>query len=441
MRVVVARSTELPLAGAYVVFGGGSAADPTDRPGVASMMTTLVDNGTARLSATELAAEIERLGGQIGASAGSDSTSAFVTAPEPNIEAAGALLREVVRSPAFAQQELERERRRAADRLRVSLRQPGVVNSLALRRAMFGDAPYGSTGTATPASLAALNREDVARYHASWWRPDNATMIIIGSLTPDEGFALAERLFGDWAASPSASMPALPQNRAGTAGQPRVVVIDMPVDQAAVSVALRGVTRADSDYYPLLLANNVLGGSSTSRLFQEVRVNRALSYGAYSGLETLRDEGLLVAQAQTRNDAAPEVARVMLAEIRRLASEPIAPEQLERRKTLLTGSFGRQVETTFGLGGFLTNLAVQGLPMQEFGRHLANIAAVTPAQISASVASELDPSQATIVIAGRASDFLPALRQQYPDVEVIPVAEFDFGTATLRAASRPAGTD
>jgi zinc protease len=439
MRVVVARSTELPLAGAYLVFGGGSAADPGGRPGVATMMTTLVDNGTTRLSATELATEIERLGAQLGASAASDSTTAFVAAPEANIEAAAGLLSEMVRSPAFAQQELERERRRAADRLRVSLRQPAVVNSLALRRALFGNAPYGSSGTATPASLAALTREDVASYHANWWRPDNATMIIIGSLEPEEGFALAQRLFGNWAA-PATPMPTLPGNRAGTPSQPRVIVVDMPVDQAAVSVAMRGVTRSDSDYYPLLLANNVLGGSSTARLFQEVRVNRALSYGAYSSLETLRDEGLLVAQAQTRNDAAPEVAQVMLAEIRRLASEPIAAQQLDRRRTLVTGSFARQVETTFGLGGFLTNLAVQGLPMEEFGRYLTNVAAVTPAQISASVAAELDPAQASIVIVGRASEFIEPLRARYPNVEVIPFSEFDFGSAALRAGGGTAGS-
>ena len=434
MRVVVAKSTELPLSGAYLIFGGGSAADPAERPGVASMMAGLADAGTSRLNATQLAAEIERLGAQIGANAGADSSTAFVAAPAANIEAAGRLLSDVVRNPVFAQEELDRERRRSLDRLRVALRQPGTVNALALRRVMFGEAPYGAA-SATPASLGAMTRDDLVRYHANWWRPDNATMIVIGSLEPEQGFALAERLFGDWAA-PAQPMPQLPTNRAGTASAPRVVVVDMPAaDQAAVSVALRGVTRADSDYYPLLLANSALGGSSTARLFQEIRVNRALSYGAYSGLETMRDEGLLVAQAQTRNDAAPEVARVMLAEIRRLAAEPLAPAQLERRRTLLTGSFGRQVETTFGLGGFLSNLAVQGLPMSEYGRYLSSVAAVTPDQIARSVAAELDPTQASIVIAGRASQFIDQLREAYPNVEVIPLDRFDFGTATLQAAA------
>ena len=435
MRVVVARSTDLPLAGAYVVFGGGSAADPVARPGVANMMASLVDQGTANLSATELATQVERLGAQIGASAGSDSSSAFVAAPAANIEAAGRLLSDAIRNPAFAEAELERERRRSLDRLRVSMRRPGFVSSLALRRALFGDAPYGSIGQATPASLEALTRDDLARYHRNWWRPDNATLIIIGSLDAQQGFALANRLFGDWQA-PAQPLPQMPPSRAGTPGKPRVIVVDMPqADQAAVAVAMRGVTRRDDDYYPLLLANSALGGSSTARLFQEVRVKRALSYGAYSSLETLRDEGMLITQAQTRNDAAPEVAKVMLAEVRRLASEPIPADQLDKRKTLITGGFARQVETTFGLGGFLSNLAVQGVPFEEYGRYLASIGAVTPDRISRSVAAELDPAQASIIIAGRASEFIDKLKADYPQAEIIPISQFDFGTAALRKAA------
>ena len=188
-----------------------------------------------------------------------------------------------------------------------------------------------------------------------------------------------------------------------------------------------------------MLANSALGGSSTARLFQEVRVRRALSYGANSGLPAYRDEGLLVALAQTRNNAAPEVAQVMLAEIRRMREEPIAADLLGKRRTLLVGGFGRQVETTNGLGNFLANLAVQGLPMSDYARYIPSLQAVTPEQVTASVAAEIDPAQASIVIVGRASEFLEALRAQHPNVEVIPIGELDFGSATLRRAGASGG--
>lgn len=433
LRVVAARSTELPIAGAYLVFGGGTSADPAGRPGVASMTTTLAEAGAAGMTAPQIAARIESLGGNLGLQAGPDSTVAYTSAPEPNIEEAGRLLSAIVRSPDFPAAELERARKRALDQLRVSMRNPSFVNSLVARRALYGDAPYGAPESGTPASLAALTREDVAAYAGRWWRPDNATLIVTGGMAPEAAFAMAERLFGDWA-KPAAPMPARAASPAGDAGAPRVIAIDNPAaDQAAVSVALRGIPRKDEDYYPLLLANSVLGGSSTARLFQEVRVKRALSYGAYSGLQALADEGSLIAQARTRNDAAPEVAKVMLDEIRRLAAEPVTPDVLERRKTLQIGAFGRQVENSSGLASFLANLAIQGLPMSEYGRYIPALEAVTPEAIAASVARELDPAQASIVVVGRASEFLEPLKAQYPNVELVPFDQLDLGTAGLGA--------
>jgi zinc protease len=263
-------------------------------------------------------------------------------------------------------------------------------------------------------------------------------MVITGGLDAEAGFALAERLFGDWTA-PAEPMPALPSNRAGTASAPRVIVVDNPdSDQAAVAIAVRGIARSDPDYYPLLLANSALGGSSTGRLFQEVRVRRALSYGANSVMPSYRDEGVLAAVAQTRNNAAPEVADVMLAEIRRMTEERLAANVLQKRRTLLLGAFGRQVETTPGLGGFLSNLALLGLPMSEYGRYVASLQAVTPDQIAASVAAEIDPASASIIIVGRASEFLEALRTRHPNVEVIPLAELDLASPTLRGAAAAA---
>jgi zinc protease len=432
MRVVIARSTDVPIASALLVFGGGTAADPSARPGVASMVSNLVDNGAGGMTAQQIAARVESLGAQIGSSVNQDSTVAFVTAPTATIQAAGAVLAQVVREPAFAQEELERERRRALDQLRVSMRNPPFVGQRVSLRAMYGDAPYGTPPEGTPASLAALSRDDLVAYHRDWWRPDNATLVITGALDSAAGFALAERLFGNWAA-PARPMRQMPASRAGQAPAPRVIVVDNPdADQAGVFIVTRGIARNDSDYYPLALANSALGGSPTARLFQEVRVRRALSYGANSNLFAWRDEGVLVAGAQTRNNAAPEVVGVMMGEIRRMRDEAIGADVLARRRTLLIGEFGRQVETTNGLGNFLANLAVHGLPMSEYARHIPNLQAVTPEQVTASLAAEIHPAQASVVVIGRASEFQEALRAQYPTVEVIPISELDFGSASLR---------
>jgi zinc protease len=122
----------------------------------------------------------------------------------------------------------------------------------------------------------------------------------------------------------------------------------------------------------------------------------------------------------------------MMGEIRRMREEPIAADVLGKRRTQLVGDFVRQVATTKMLGNFLANLAVQGLPMSEYASYISKLQAVTPEQVTASVAAEIDPAQASLIIVGRASEFLEALRSQHPNVEVIPIGELDLGSASLR---------
>jgi len=182
----------------------------------------------------------------------------------------------------------------------------------------------------------------------------------------------------------------------------------------------------------------VLGGSSTARLSQEVRVSRALSSGAYSGITPRRGEGVLTATSQTKNESAVEVAEVMLNEFARLAREPGDDALLGKRKTFVTGAFARQVETTSGLGGFLSGLASQGLPMSEFERYMPSVQAVTPAQVGAAVSGKLPAEQASVVIVGDAKAFLEPLRRKWPQAEVIPFDQLDLGSPTLRKVSAPA---
>ena len=435
LRVVVAKSTDVPVTNLNLVFSGGASTDPAARPGLTSLAANLVDEGTRTLSATELAARLESLGGEVGTAAGSDSSSLSLDAPTANIEAAGRLMAEMAMAPAFAAEELERQRSRTLGSLAVNMRNPGFVGNQTAARVLYGGAAYGAPVVGTEASLRAVTRQEVVDHHRRWWRPDNATLIVTGSLTPEQGFALAERLFGGWRA-PAEPLPAAPTNRAGPAAAPRVVVVDMPAaGQASVTVAMRAIERKDPDYYPLLVANSVLGGSSTARLFQEVRVKRALSYGANSGLVTRREEGFLTASAQTKHETADEVADVILAEIQRLAREPVDAETIGKRQTFITGNTARQVETTGGLGGFLAGLVSQDVPLEEFSRFPEKVRGVTAQQISASVASELDPRQASIVIVGDAKAFLPALREKHPSVEVIPFEQLDLGSPTLRKGS------
>jgi zinc protease len=263
-----------------------------------------------------------------------------------------------------------------------------------------------------------------------YWRPDNAVLVITGDVSAEEGFALAERYFGDWA-RPATALPARPDASAHAAGV-RTIVVDLPdTGQAAVSMGLRGVARTDADYFPLLVANNVLGGGYSARLNTEIRIRRGLSYGAGSSLQARMAAGPIVASAQTRNDAAVQVYELMRAEIERIG-ETVAPEaELTARKAVLIGSFGRSVETTSGLAGQISTLALYGLPPERLGTYVGHHQRNAGAS-ARGAARYFDADRADVVVVGDAQHFYDGLRRVRRNAERIPADELNLDSESLR---------
>ncbi|RZJ96478.1 MAG: insulinase family protein [Brevundimonas sp.] len=380
--------------------------------------------------ADQIATEIEQLGASVGAGAGADFTNVYANAPANVFPQTVALMADLVRNPTFAQEELERQRDQTLDGLRVALSSPGSVAGLAAARVVYGDAAYGAPASGTVTSLPTITRDDIAAFHAARYSPSGASLVFSGDITEAQARALAQQYFGDWrAAAPTArTAPA-----AGAVLPTRVVVIDQPgAGQAAVYAAGRSVARADDAYFPLSVANAVLGGGYGSRLNQEIRVKRGLSYGAGSGLGLRLEQGVFTAQAQTRNDAAVEVSDLMLAEIAKLGATQPTPEELGTRQAVLTGGFGSSLETVDGLGSRVANLALYDLPLSDLATFVSSVEAVTPADVQAAAARALPADRMSLVIVGDASIFIDALRAKHPNVEVIPLTALNLDSAALK---------
>ena len=429
LRVIAAKSTDLPIVNAQLVIAGGAAADPSGRAGLASMTAGLASEGAGGRSAPEIARTLEALGANIGGGAGADSTTVFMSAPEASADQVGAVLADVVQRPDFAETEVARNRTRAVNALRVNLRQPGPLANLVLNRLAFGDAPYGAPASGTPTSIGAITRDEIVAFHDRWWRPDNAALVITGGMEPEEAFAFAERTLGGWE-RPSAALPTVGA-RAGATPAPKVIVVDLPgAGQAAVAAAVRGPRRSDDSFYPLAVVNSIIGGGQNGHLFQEVRAKRGLSYGASSALQARVDGGLLSAATQTKNESAAEVVALVLAEFDRLRTEAVTEQAVTDREAFVTGNFSRNVETTGGLGGVLADAVTFGLPLTEVRTYAGKINATTPETVQAA-AQAIRSEQAYVVVVGQAAMFIDALRAAHPDVVVIPAAELDLDSPTL----------
>jgi zinc protease len=431
LRVIVVDRPGTPLVTAQLVIKNGGEVDPPELAGLGNMLSDLVTKGTEKRSATQIAEEIEALGGSLYSSARWDSTRMGVDVMSSKIEAAVDILADVVRHPTFKSEEIERLRQQTLDDLTVELGEPGSIARYVAARVIFGDAPYGQPLAGTTESITRISRDDFLKYHERWYRPDNAILVLGGDLKATSAFALAQKYFGDWK-KPAEPLPALPVPNPLTSAGPRVLVVDKAdAGQAAVLVARPGIERTNPDYFRGLVANSVLSGYS-GRLNQEIRIKRGLSYGAGSQLDTRRNVGPFLASAQTKNQSAAQVAELLLGEVGRLATAPVPDIELNPRKAVVVGNFARNLETNAGLVAQVATLAVYGISFDEINRYIGNVQGINAGDVQRFAGAHLDAKATSVVIVGNAKEFLPELRQKYSQVEVIPMAELDLNTALLR---------
>jgi len=429
LTLITVERHDVPLVSARLVATGGAVRDAPGKAGTASLAAQLLTKGTATRSATQIAAEAEALGASLGSAADRDGAALAITVGTSAIAPALTLLADAARHPALAADELERLRAQAIDRVAVAMSEPLQVAALVADRAVFAASPYGAPVEGTAKSLAAITPADIRAAYRATWTPGSAALILVGDVTPTQAKQLAETAFGDWQGSTPPAAP-LPPVASPT---PRVIVIDMPdAGQAGVVVANPGVARRDAAYFPVLLAGTVLGGGFSSRLNAEIRIKRGLSYGAGTDVEAYRTGGAVASSTRTKNASAPEVVAVIAAEMARLGTGPVpGAAEIESRKSVLTGGFGRSIETTSGLSAVVASQFLDGLPSEDLGRYTSSIRAVEAGAVRTAAARLFDPAQASIVVAGDARQFLGELRKTYPALTVIPASALDLDKATL----------
>ena len=434
LRVIVSRSSSLPLVTADLTLKSGGWADPKGLSGAFGMTADMLTQGTKTRSARDIARQTEALGATLGSGASLEASAVTLNVMPDKLNAAMAIMADVVRNPAFKTEELERQRAQSLDGLRVGYQEPGQVSAFAAAPVVFAGTPFGHVSTGTPGSIAKLKPTDLAALHKTWFRPDNAILVLTGDITPEQGFALAQTAFGSWA-RPATPMPAIPA--ISPRAKPRAIAIDLPgTGQAAVNLAKVGIARGDPDYSPGIVANTLLGGGYSSRLNLEIRVKRGLSYGASSNLNANLSTGSFRAAAQTKNETAAQVMDLIVEQMTAIGAAPASSDELTARKSNLIGSYGRRLATSHGLADILGNLALDGVPLDEITRYTAKVEAVTPAQVQTFAARVMDPAKASVIVAGDAKTFAAALKAKRPDLEVIPVSELDLDSPTLRKTEK-----
>jgi zinc protease len=430
MQVIVVMHHEQPEVTMRLLVRAGAAYDPPGKSGTASLAASLLNQGTATRSAQEIADTIDSIGGALDTGAGSDVTSASVLVMKDSFDIGMDLLADVVRRPAFAPEEIERQRKQAINNLGVSLEDPDFIAGAVLNRLIYGFHPYGLPDSGMPGTIAKLTRDDLREFHRRYFAPNNAILAIVGDVAADEALAAATRVFGDWQRQ-AVQPPTLPEPPRPTR---RIVIVDKPDSvQTAVRIGQLGVPRKTPDYMDLDQAIRILGGEGSNRLFRVLRSERSLTYSASADMNTLLLAGDIVAETDTRSEATVEALRLIVDEFTRLQRERIGDGELAGAQAYMTGSFPLTIETPGAIARQVVNVVFYDLSLDELRTYRQRANAVTPDDVLRVARQYIQPDRLSIVMVGNAAAFTDQLtRAGFGKYELISLNELDLTAADLK---------
>lgn len=437
LQVIAVSHHEQPAVSLRLIVRAGGAQDPAAKPGVATMVAALLDQGTTTRTAEQIASAIDSIGGALGTGSSRDLSSVSAVVMKDSLNLALDMVSDVARNPAFAEEELDRQRQQFQSGLKVSYDDPDYLAGVVFDRLVYGFHPYGRPDAGTPTSVAAITRDDLVTFHKAWFGANNAILAIVGDVSSDEAFAGAERAFGAW---PRASNVVAP---VGDLPPPtrRVVVIDRPgAVQTEIRVGHTALPRKHKDYLALDLAVKILGGEGGNRLHRVLRSERGLTYGASADTNALKEGGDVVADTDTRSDSTGEVLRLIVDEFWKLQRQRVQPRELADAQAYLTGSFPLTIETPSAIALQILNAVFYGLDLSELEDFRDRVNAVTVDDIQRVAREYLHPDRLSIVLVGDASAFAKQLPGMgFEQFERIPLEELDLALVGLRRQRTPVG--
>ena len=407
--VWIVEAHEVPLVQVSVVITAGNGEDPMGAFGLASITAAMLDEGAGNRSALELADSIEFLGASLSTNSTFDASSIRLSVPVARLQEALPIVADVTLRPTFPEKELNRLRDERLTALIQARDDASSVANMAFARVVFGPTHrYGTGPTGTEATLKAFTSQQLKDFHAAIYQPTNATLIVVGDITPNGVMPLLERNFGAWRGRGSVARAALPQQ---PQAEKQIVIIDMPsAAQSQIRIGGIGVARSTTDYFPLLVLNTILGGSFTSRLNQNLREEHGYSYGVSSRFDMRRFPGPFLVGGGVQTDKTSEALREFFNELNGIIAKPVGAQELEKAKNYIALGYPGDFETIGDFSARLEEMAVYSLPTDYFDRYIPNVMAVTAEVVMKAASTYIRPEKFVVVIAGDRKVVEPGIR-------------------------------
>lgn len=400
LEVLLVEDRRFPLVTARLGFEAGSRFDPAGLQGLSESAGALLTEGAGQRTARQIAEEVAAIGGTLHADSSPDALVLAGNSLAENLPKLLELMADVARRAQFPEDEVALRKQNRKQELLAQRAEAAFLADEKFAEVLFHPHPY-ARHEPTFDSIDRFDRAAFLGFRDLYLVPNNAVLVLLGSLPPrQETLALLERHFGDWPRQP------LPEFDPPCPPPPRrsIELVDRPGSvQADIRIGRLAVTRADPDYFPLLVGNTILGGAASSRLFTNVREKQGYAYDVRSILQALQQAGVFAAVTQVRNEVLAPAIQALLAEMRRLTDEQVSAEELATAKNYLSGTFVMRLETQDGLAGQLLATRLLGLPLEYLENYTARVRAVAPEEIRAAAARHVRPDDASIVVVGDSS--------------------------------------
>jgi zinc protease len=416
LRVVVLESHKVPTFNMQMVVLSGGLADSTDYHGLASFTAGLLRDGTSKRSSKDIAEQIDALGGTIASGSGLSTLTSTVSTSGliENLDQTLDIFADVVRNPTFPASEVEKYKSRTLAQLQFQRSSPQFLAQEQFSRAIYGEHPAAFI-TPPVSSIRKLSSKDLANFHSTYYRPNNAILAIVGDVTLKEVLPKIEKAFGDWqkADVPATTIPAAPSQAAS-----RIFLIDRPGSvQTVLQLGTLGIERTNPDYFSLLLADRILGGGPAARLFMNLREDKGYTYGAYSNFGGSKFRGTWISSSEVRTDVTEGAMKEFMYELKRLRDEKVTADELENAKRAIVGNFALSLEQPQSLLQNIITQKIYDLPADYWDTYPQRVAAVTVDDVQKVAQQYIDLNHLQIVAVGDASK-TRAVLAKYGTVEV-----------------------
>ena len=400
LRVLAAENHNAPLVSIRALVRSGADHDNAELAGLASLTADMLDEGAGSRDAIKLAEDLGLLGASLGTGSDWDATYISTDVLSRNAEATIGIFADVTLRPTMPADQLERVRNERLTEIMQQKDEAGAIAGKRFANLLYGTGAYGNTIIGTAESVARITLDDVRKFYAAHFIPNNTSIIVAGDVTADV-INMIERVFGAWK---KAAQPPRPTIAPRAVESSRIYIIDRPqAVQSEIRIGHIGVPRRCEDYFPISVMNAILGGVFNSRINLNLRERHGYTYGARSTFAFRREAGPFVIAAPVRNEVTRESVHEVIEELRRIRTGDVEDQELNDVKNYLMGVFPATVQTASDIASRLTDMELYDLPQDYFDRYRENIDRVDKKEIVRVANKYIDPDRALIVIVGNAA--------------------------------------